>query len=258
MFSQVISIIMYLLSLALITLLIGRNVGRRLVVLTLFIGLCITRDAISLFVVRTPFGHGVAWSYIFWISELVLTTMYLFMIAEISRRFLCDYPSIRRSALTLLAAVTLPLMSWTVFSTMRYAKHPRLFIMNGEQGLVLTITIILLVLMGIVAYYRLRLPPLYRLVLIGIGIYASVVLAADQIEIKYRLGPNSIFEYMRKGAFAVSLVVWTYAAWRCVAPSTTQRELIPQSIYEDLSAQIHNRLQVLNQKLAQLVAIRTR
>jgi hypothetical protein len=256
MFSQVVSIVVCCFSLVLIVLLIGRDVRRRLVALTLFMGICIARDAVSFFVVHTSFVHSVAWFYIYWASEFILSTMYLFMIAEISKRFLSDYPSIRRSASTLLTLVALPLISWTVFSAMRHAGHPRLFIMNGEQALALTIMIILLILMGIVAYYRLSLPPLYRLVLVGIGIYGSVVVAADQVELNNR-SADSIVDYMRRGAFAISLVVWMYAVWRWAEDSTPQHDLIPQSKYDDLSPQVHNRLQEVNQKLTDLASQRS-
>ena len=252
MFSQVYSIVGDSLCLALIVLLVVRHVWQRLVFLTIFMSLCITRDAITIFVIRTAFGHGVKWFYIYWIAEIILTVMYLLMIAEISNHFLSDYPSIRPSAFRLLGVVTLALSFWTATSAMRYAGHPRMFFTTGEQHLVLTITIVLLLLMGIVVYYRLRLPPLYRLVLFGIGIYASIVMGADQIELQFRLGPNSVFDYVRRAAFSISAVIWTYAVWRWPAPSARHLELIPQSEYDDLSPQVHDRLREANLKLANL------
>jgi len=257
MFSVSFSIFVYCLSLILVLLLFGRRVAPRLVFLTLFISLCILRDTVSLFLVHTSFVRSIAWYYIYWTSEVILSSMYLCMIAEISRRFLSDYPSIRRPALRLLGIVALASMSWTVFSAMRHVGHPVLFFMLGEQRLVLTITILLLLLMGVVAYYRLRLPPLYRLVLIGIGIYASLVVVADQVELKYRLGPDSICDYTRRGAFAISVLIWTYAVWRWGTPSIPRRELIPQSKYDVLSPEVHNRLQDVNQKLANLASERS-
>jgi hypothetical protein len=257
MFSTVFSIIVYSLSLVLLVVLFGRNVARRLVFLTLFISLCILRDTVSLFLVHTSFAHHAAWFYIYWTSEVILSAMYLGMIAEISRQFLSDYPSIRRPALRVLGAVALALISWTVFSAMRHAGHPVLFFMTGEQRLVLTITMVLLLLMGIVAYYRLRLPPLYRLVLIGIGIYASLEVVADQVMLKYRLGPDSICDYTRRGAFAISVVVWTYAVWRWGAASIPRRELISQSKYDDISPQLHESLHEANLKLANLTSQRS-
>lgn len=257
MFSTAFTITVYCLSSVLVLLLFSRNVARRLVFLTLFVSLCILRDTVSLFLIHTGFVRSVTWFYIYWISEVLLSGMYLCMIAEISRHFLSDYPSIRRPALRLLGVVGLALMSWTVFSAMRHVGHPVLLFMTGEQRLVLTITMVLLLLMGIVAYYRLRLPPLYRLVLIGIGIYASLEVVADQIMLKYRLGPDSICDYTRRGAFLISVVVWTYAVWRWGTASVPQRELIPQSKYDDISPQLHERLHEANLKLENLTSQRS-
>jgi hypothetical protein len=257
MFSEVLSVVMYCINLLLLVLLLARNVRRRLFVFTLFVILLTVRDGVAIGIAHTSFGNGLPWIYTYWYSELILSTMYLFMIAEIAKRFLDGYPSVRFAASRLLTVVALALVSWTVYATMRYVGHPRMFILVGDQRLDLTTTLILLLLMAIATYYRLRLPPLYRLMLTGIGIYASVQVVADQIEMRYKMGPESLFGYLRTVSYAVSLVVWTYAVWRWATPPTDQGELIPQSKYEHLSAQVHDHLQDVNLKLANLAGQRS-
>jgi hypothetical protein len=255
MFSELLTVTLYCLGLALLALVLWRSLGRRLPAFALFVVLFVTRDVVMLFFLNRPFSYTHAWYYIFWTSEFVLSAMYLFVIAEVAGLFLRDYPSIWRSASRLLAVVGTVLTTWTVYSAMRFWGHPRLFVSVGDQHLVLTIAILILLLMAIGSYYRLKLHPLYRLVLIGIGIYASVQVVANQIEIQYRMGPNSIFDYMRRGSFGISELVWIYAIWRWAAAARPVRksELIPQSEYDHLSPQVHNCLRDMTQQLASLV-----
>lgn len=256
MFSNVLTVIIYGLSLALLLLVLGRNLYRRLPVFTLFVVSFVFRDVIALFVAYTPLYRTLTWYWIFWTSEFVLTAMYFFVIAEIARLFLRDYPSIWRFASRLLAAIGLSLTSWSIYSAIRYFGPPRLFVMVGDQRLVLTITILILLVMAIGAYYSLKLPPLFRLVLVGIGIYTAVQVVASQIEIQYRLGPNSVWDYLRRGAFAISVIVWIYGVWRWAGPPVRHAELISQSNYDVLSPQVHRRLRDVIQKLANLAGQR--
>jgi hypothetical protein len=256
MFSELLTVILYCLSLALLVLVFWRNVCRRLPVFTLFVVSFVTRDVVFLFFVNRPFTYTLTWYYIFWISEFILSAMYLFVIAEVARLFLRDYPSIWRSASRLLAVVGIVLTTWTVYSAMRFFGHPRFFFTVGDQRLMLTVAVLILLLMAIGSYYRLKLHPLYRLVLIGIGIYASVQVVTNQIEIQYRLASNTaLWDFLRRGSFGIGELVWIYAVWRwaAAAPPVRQSELITQSEYDHLSPRVHNRLQDVIQKLASMV-----
>jgi len=251
MHSIIISLVVYCLELVLLLLVLRREFRRQLVVFTAFITLLVVRDIACAIVAQTSFSNSFEWFYIYWISEFALSTMYLFIIAEIARRSLSGYPSVWHPASRLLALVGLALMSWTVISTMRYLGHLRLFVMVGDRCLVLTITVLLLLLLAIDAYYRLKLPPLYRLILVGIGIYTSIEVFANEFEIRSRNGYSIWFD-MRLLSFATALIVWIYGVWRWPASLAPQAELIPQSKYDDLSSQVHNRLRNVVQKLAHL------
>jgi hypothetical protein len=252
MFSAVFTLTAFCLSLALLLLVLRRKLHQRLTAFSFFVVMFVVREAAGLVVRQTSSKDGLAWAYIYWTSELALSAMYLLIVAEISKRFFREYPSIRRNASRLLGVAAVALLLWIAAAVLRYAGHPRLFFMIVDQRLELTITILLLLLMAIGAYYRLTLPPLYRFVLIGIGIYASVQVVANQIELQYKGGPDSLFDYLRRVSFTISVIVWTYAVWRWAAPPTTPAELIPQSKYDALSPRVHDRLQEVNLKLANL------
>jgi hypothetical protein len=255
MFSELLTVTLYCLGLSLLALVLWRKLRQRLPVFTLFVVSFVIRDIVVLFFINSSFFYTPAWFRIFWTSELILSATYLFVIAEVAGLFLRAYPSIWPSASRLLIVVGLGLTTWTVYSAMRFWGHARLFIMIGDQRLMLTVTILILLIMAIGSYYRLKLPPLYRLVLIGIGMYASVQVVANQIEMQYKMGPNSLFDYMRRGSFGISELVWIYAIWRWAAAARPARksELIPQSEYDHLSPQVHNCLRDMTQQLASLV-----
>jgi hypothetical protein len=255
-FSKFLTIAVYSLSVTLFALVLWRNLRRRLPVFTLFVVSFVTRDLILLSFLNRPFFFTHAWFYIYWTSEFIISAMYLFIIAEVAGLFLRDYPSIWRSASRLLAGVALIFTTWTVYSATRFWGHPRLVISFGDQRLMLTITILILLLMAIGSYYRIKLHPLYRLVLIGIGIYTSIQLVANQMEIQYRLAYlTPLWDFLRRGSFGISELIWMYAIWRWAAATSPagHAELITQSEYDRLSPQVHNRLQDVIQKLASLV-----
>jgi hypothetical protein len=256
MYSDFLTVVIYCLSLSLLALVLWRSLRRHLPVFTLFVVSFVTRDVATLLFIKRPFSLSLAWFYMFWTSEFVLSAMYLLVIAEVAGLFLREYPSIWRSASRLLAIVGLALITWTVYSATRFWKHPSQFVMVGDQRLVLTIAILILLLMAIGSYYRLKLHPLDRLVLIGIGIYTSVQVATNQLEIQYKMASsNSLWDFLRRGSFGISELVWIYAVWRWAAAGSPvrQSQLISQSKYERLSPQVHNRLQDVIQKLTSLV-----
>lgn len=256
MFSEFLTVAVYSLSLTLLALVLWRNLRSRLPAFTLFIISFVTRDLIMLFFVNRPFFYSHALYYMFWTSEFIISAMYLVVIAEIAGLFLRDYPSIWRSASRVLVVVGMVFTAWTVYSATRFWGRPRLVVSVGDQRLTLTVTILILLLMSIGSYYRIKLHPLHRLVFIGIGIYTSVQLVTNQLEIQYRSAYATPFwDFLRRGSFGIAELVWIYAVWRWAAAATPVRpsELITQSEYDYLSPQVHNRLQDVLQKLTSLV-----
>ena len=253
MFSNVLTVIAYSLNFALLLLVLSRNLHRRLPVFTVFVFSFVARDVGALFVNYSPAARSLAWIYFYWTTEFLITGMYLFIIAEIAKLFLCDYPSIWRSASRLLDAVALVFTAWTVYSAFGYVQRPRFYMLIGDQRLLLTVTILILLVMAIGAYYRLKLPPLDRLVLVGIGIYAAVQVGANQIVMQYHLPPTLLWDVLRRGSFIISTAVWTYGVWRWAGRPAREPELISQSKYEVLSPRIHDRLRALHNKLDTLI-----
>ena len=241
-----------------ISIIVHRKAYRRLFFFTIYLAANIIWGVLWRYVSRTPAFYLLTWLYIYWSVELLLSILRLLTIAEIARRFLRGYPAIRAFASRLLTGVAAALLLWTTYSAIHNLHHIRRFILLGDQRFECMQVVLLLTLLIIGAYYRIQIPPLYRLILIGIGVYSSIQVANNGLGMLLTILPNSIFDYLRRGASMVSLVIWTYAVWRWSAIPDPQPRLIPQSTYDRLSPELHDRLQDLNDRLAGLVGQRSR
>jgi hypothetical protein len=112
--------------------------------------------------------------------------------------------------------------------------------------------ILLLLLLALGVYYRVRISPLHRLILIGCCVYSSVQVANDQFLLINKIPVDSIFGDIRRGSFLVPVAIWTYAVWRHAKDSAPQPDRISQSTYDELSPPIHDRLRDLNGTLDKL------
>jgi hypothetical protein len=235
-----------------------RRLYRQLVFFSAYIVVTTVAELGGWWVIYSPWHETERWRYVYWSLQFALSLLRLLTIAEISRRSLGKYPLVWTFASRFLAAVAAILLFWTARSAIQNLHHFRKFIMAGDQRFECMQAILLLVLLMVVVYYRVALSPLFRLVLIGIGIYSSLQVANDQLGIINVMQPNSILDYIRRGTYIIPLSMWVYAVWRWGANSNTQPKLLSQSAYDDLSPQIHDRLRELNDKLSDLVGKRPR
>ena len=225
---------------------------RQLAFFSAYIVLVIVQELFGWWVSKTPWFYSDAYYYIFWSTQLVLSLLRLLTIAEIAKRSLRGYPAIWTLAWQILSGAAVILLSWATYSAVPYWHHVKRFIAVGGQRFELMQAVLLLLVLALVAYYHLRVAPLYRFVLIGICIYAAVTVADSQLYLLNSKMADSIFGYVRQGSYSISLAVWTYAVWRWGRTPATPPDLISQQKYDELSPQVHDRLRELNDKLANL------
>jgi hypothetical protein len=229
-----------------------RRLSRQLTFFSVYIVLLTVQDIASWGVKYAPWFSSPSYRYIFYSVQFVLSLLRLLTIGEIARRTLRGYPAVWGFTWRALSAVTVFLFSWTTYSAIQRAHHFRRFLAVGSQRFELMQTILLLLFLFLVVYYRVQISLLYRLILVGIGIYSAVQLVTNQLLLLNKLPADSIGDYIGRGLFLVPLAIWTYAVWRWGAASNNPPELISQSQYDDLSPQIHDRLKDLNDKLNKL------
>jgi hypothetical protein len=252
-FTWVVSILSYLLIVIMLLVVFRRKLYRRLLFFTVYLVLLLCFTASWAWISRTPRLYVPFWGYLYWIVEFSLSFLRLLTIAEISRRFLGGYPAIRALASWLLIGIAGTLLLWTTFSAVVNFHHLRSFILLTDLRFECTQAVLLLTLLMIGVYYRIRLPALYQLILIGIGVYSSIQVANNLLGMRELILPNSIFDYIRRSSMTITLGIWTYAIWSASAVPDPQPTLIPQATYDRLSPDVHERLKNLNDKLAELV-----
>jgi hypothetical protein len=207
---------------------------------------------------KYPWFNSPAYLRIFWSTQLILSILRLLMIIEIARRSLRAYPAVWSFAWWALSAAGAVLLSWTAYSVAQNVHHFKTLIAVGGQRFEFMQAILLLLLLALGSYYQLRIPPLYRLIVIGMCIYSAVQMSNSELYLLKSPRADLIFGYIRQGSYPISLVIWVYAVWRWGATPAESPELISQSAYDKISPQIHDRLRELNDKLSDLTGKRRR
>ena len=191
--------------------------------------------------------------YSYWISAFVLSFLRLLIIIEICERILVGYPAIRSFAWRILIGLAMVLFSGTAYYSARNAHHLRTLITMGQQATDTSLAVLLLTLLGIGVYYRIRVPPLYKLVLIGSCIYSTEQLVTNRVDRYLSASTNFPLDLVQRFAYVGMLSIWLWAVWRWGKSSTPPPDLVSQATYDELSPQIHDRLRELNDKLAKLI-----
>jgi hypothetical protein len=235
-----------------------RNLYRQLGFFTAYLIALWIWNPMTVWVATTPYFSSSAWLHIYWSVEFSLSILRLLTIAEISRRLLRGYPAIWAFASWLLSGVAAALLLWTISSAIHNVHHVRRFILLGDQRFECMQAVLLVTLLLIAAYYRIKLPGLYHSILIGIGFYSSIQVVNNVWAIRQVIIPNSIFDYTRRSAIAVSVVIWTVGILRSPAIPDSEPSLISQSTYDRLAPEVHARLKELNDKLSDLTGKRRR
>jgi hypothetical protein len=190
--------------------------------------------------------------YSFWISAFVLSFLRLFITLEICERVLRRYPALRVLIWRIMAALAVALFSWTLYFAIQNFPHVPRLILTFQQTTDVSFALLLLTLMGIGVYYRMRIPALYRIILIGSCVYSAVQIVDSELGRHTAYLPNSVFDFAQRLAYNVMLAIWAWAVWRWGKESTPTPEMVSQATYDELSPQIHDRLKELNDKLSNL------
>jgi hypothetical protein len=254
-FTWVMSVISFVLLPTMLYFVFLRKVYRRLRFFTGYLILLLIWNIVLSVVSPTPYYYVRAWAYIYHASEFAFSILRLFTIAEISKRALAGYPAVWSLAWRFLLVVAAILLAWTTQSAIQNQRHAQRFILVGNQRFELMQAILMLLILFIGVYYRIQIAPLYRLILIGIGIYSSLSVMDQQIGLLHQF---AAYDYVKRATFSIPLFMWTYALWRWSPLPDFKPPLIPQSTYYNLSPQIHDRLKDLNDKLSDLTGKRRR
>jgi hypothetical protein len=236
-----------------LTIIFREKLYRRLFFFTIYLIVSVISDVIWRWRTTTsPYPHVRLWFDLYWSAEFLLSILRLLTFAEISRRILREYPAVSAVASWVLISSGTILLAWTAYPAIHNVRRIWPLVLVGDQRFALMQAILLLAFLTIGSYYRMRIPPLYWFVLVGIGIYSSLQVVNNELMLRQLVPAYSIPDFIRRASIVTSVGMWTYAVSRWSAVPESQPELIPQAAYDQFSLQIHDKMQELNDKLAKL------
>ncbi len=190
--------------------------------------------------------------YSYWMSGFILAYLRLYVILEICKLVLRDYAAIKMFAWRILSAVAVIMFSWTAYFAIRNAHHPARLVLTFQKTTDLSFAVLLLTLLSLGVYYNMNIHSFYRRILIGSCIYsAEQVLSSELLRIPAHV-TNSVFDFTARFSWLLMMVMWTWAVWSWAGAPIGQPEVIPQTMYDELSPRVHNHLRELNNRLATL------
>jgi hypothetical protein len=192
--------------------------------------------------------------YFYWATAFVLSFLRLGIIIEIFRRVVSGYRAIWGLAWRLLTITAVALSSWTVFSAARQIHAVQAFILTSQQLWDFSTAIIVLFVIGWCVYYQIQIPRLHWLVLVGSCLYSCVQVADSELGRYVSQPTNSLFDYIQRIAFSGMIIIWLWGIIRWSGEQTVQTApAVPAEKYDRLSADVHDRLKELNDKLSDLL-----
>jgi hypothetical protein len=241
------------LDLALFVLVFRKKLYGKLIVFALYFTLLGPWQYIWIWASNTPRLYLVTWIYFFWASQFAFSVLRLLAITEICWRALHEYSVVWKLTLRILGVALVFLLSWTTSSAINNSHVFRAFISKGLQRFEFMQAVLLLAILFVGAYYSIVVPPLYRWMLAGAGVFSAIQVANYELGLNTKYPPNSIYDFVERYTFAAVLMLWAWAIWRWADDSTMSPRLISQQSYDELSPQIQNRLRDLNDRLAGLL-----
>ncbi len=173
-------------------------------------------------------------------------------VGELCHRVLNPFRGVWALAWRLLSGVTLLLVVYAGLAAYS-SRHDYVltFIQTAEGGLELAAAVLLLLLLAIGHYYRIRLPAPERLLIVSLCAWSLVQVLND---VAWQVWADDYFEWAKKirmMSYQAAVLVWIYAVRRPVTA-----ELPPPAmnaaLYNRVAPEVNFRLQVLNDRLLEI------
>jgi hypothetical protein len=240
----------FLLQLALCALLVIRGYFRRLPFFTAYIALNLCQ-AVLLYAIYRYYGDKSMAAYIAgWLSEAITLAARLCATVELLRLVLMSYRGIWGMTWRLLAFVCpLIIVLVGVFSPL----EPRAFVMQVDSGYHIVFAVALILCLGLLHYYPIRVEPVYKVLLSGFCWYSCAKILINTALQGYSypqyLHYWSIWQTLALSSYLLVLILWGSVLSNPLPPIQQQPELLPDSVYTDISPEINDQLQAINKRL---------
>lgn len=189
--------------------------------------------------------------YISWIAFGVVLLARGLAVGELCRCVLRFYQGVWALAWRLLVGVAMLLLVYAGLAAYGVRDRIMTFLLTAERGLELTAAVILLLLLAIRSYYRIPVPVVERLLILGLGLWSLLQVLNDAA---LTLWPD-YFPWVRAVemvSFQVALCTWIVALRKPVPREEHVPRVLPQRVYDELAPQTNLRLRLLNERLLEI------
>lgn len=199
--------------------------------------------------------------YFFWLAQAILLSARAVAIGELCQHILRPYRGVWALAKRILQGIALILLGYAMIAAVGNSSWIMAFILTAGRGLELAAAVILLTLLFISAYYRIRLEPVVRLVALGLCFYSVVqvlnnIFLGEWLTQYFRLMRFfPLWDGIRTVSFNVAVVIWCLAVWRPLSETAPEAILLPQQVYDELTPRLNYRLRMLSQRLLEMLKI---
>ena len=125
------------------------------------------------------------------------------------------------------------------------------FLLTAEHGLELAAAVVLLFLLAISAYYRIRVQAPERLLILGLGMW-SLLQVVNNVAFDLWPGYFPWGRAVKVASFQVALLIWIAALRKPVPQEEHAPPVLSQRAYDELAPQTNLRLRLLNERLLEI------
>lgn len=240
----------FLLQLVVGALIVIRGYFRRLPLFSAYIALNLCQS-VSLYTIYHYYGDASKVSYIAgWVSEAITLAARLCATVELLRLVLMSYRGIWGMTWRLLA-FTCPMVLALVAIFSR--SDAPVFVMQVDSGYHIVFAVALILCLGLLHYYPIRVEPVYKVLLSGFCWYSCARILTNTVLHGYSYAEYihywPMWQTLAISSYLLVLILWG-SALSHPAPATQQPQaLLPDSVYSEISPEINDQLEAINRRL---------
>ena len=240
----------FLLQLVLCALLFIRGYFRRLPFFTAYISLNLCQG-VFLYAIYHHYGYNSMAGYVAgWVSEALTLAARVFATVELLRLVLLWYRGIWGLTWRLLACVCpMVLLSIGAFSR----SDPQVLVMQVDTGFHVVFAVALVLCLGLIHYYPIRVEPVYKVLLSGFCWYSCARILTNTVLHGYSYAEYlhywPMWQTLAISSYMLVLILWGSVLSKPLPPMLQRQALLPDSVYTDISPEINDQLQAINRRL---------
>lgn len=243
----------YPLDLLLIFLVFQRKVLHKLTFLVVYAVVYVPRNIVMGWLSHTALYGTRGVFFLYWGLAFLLSFLRLLLIGEICRRVLRAYAAVWYFAWRFLVIVAGIFLVWTASAVVQNAGHWKWLITAADQRVSVMQAVILLLVLGIGTYYQVHISRFFQLIFVGSCIYSALQVTNNALIRIMPIPPDSLFDYIQRSDITIMVAIWVWALWRWADVPSISPEMISQEVYDNVSPDVHSRLQILNDRLAKML-----